>query len=119
MPPWLAALPVSLMTDGGRGQPSAWEVRDLNLVRTEPPEHLQDYRGSPSFERIREVLGFARHREAIRVDMASAAGCTIFVTDNPDILRRRERLEAIVPMRFLHPVREAAVIRQTVSPAPQ
>lgn len=110
---------VQVVTDRGAAQATAWEIRDLNIVRTEPPQHLQDYRGSAVFERIREVLGFARHREAIRVDMAAAAGCALFVTDNPDILRRREKLAAIVPLLFLHPIREEAAIRQAVTSTQQ
>ena len=125
LPPSLRALAqdahVELLGDGvsGGGSAAAWEIRDLNLKRTDPPAHLQDYRGTAHFERIREVLGFARHREAIRVDMAQGAGCVLFVTDNPDVLRRRKDLEALLPIRFLHPLRDIGEIRRVVTSAQQ
>lgn len=94
---------------------STWEIRDLNLRRTEPRGALADYRGSAQYESILTILGFSRRLEAVRVDLAHGAGCAAFVTDNPDVLRRRPALESLLGMRFFHPVRDAAAIEDQAS----
>jgi hypothetical protein len=95
------------------------EIRDLNLVRSEPPGALADYSGSTHFETILMTLGFTRRREALHVDLAWSNGCRAFVTQDPDILRRRSRLEELLGMRCFHPARdEAELLRFIADSAP-
>lgn len=104
--------------DSLAGLAAAWEIRDLNLKRTEPPGALADYRGTQRFESILTVLGFSRRLEAVRVDMAVGAGCVAFVTDNPDMLRRTPALEALLSMRFFHPARDMAALEELAGGGP-
>jgi len=79
-------------------------VQDLNL-RVSDLE-AADYRGSPAYESLLAALGFEHRREARLVDSAHRDGCAVFITRDPDILRRRERLTSLTGMRFFHPERD-------------
>ena len=72
---------------------------------------------SPQYEAILGILGFEHRREATLLDAAKNRGCTIFVTQDSDVLRRREKLEALLAgLRILHPFRDEAALRALGEP---
>lgn len=84
------------------------EMRDLNLKFSQLPGGLGGYRGSPRYEEILTAIGFQRRREAVQLDLAAGEGCSAFVTEDPDILRHKARLQQLLGMRFFHPSRDQA-----------
>lgn len=110
---WRAAGTIEIVTEPGTAPaPRAWEIRDLNLKGTQLPGAYDDYRGSPMFERILETIGFTRRREAIWLDLAHLSGCAALLTTDSDLLRRKARIEPLLGLRVLHPLRDDVELKR-------
>jgi len=102
---------IEVITEPGTADPArAWEIRDLNLKGTMMPGAYAEYQGSAMFERILSVIGFTRRREGIWLDVAYQAGCAALVTGDSDLLRRAPRIEQLLGLRVLHPLRDDRAI---------
>lgn len=83
--------------------PSAAQIRDLNLPIGDLPGAPADYAGSSHFREILSILGPQNRRDAMHIDSAFKSGCSAFVTRDSDILRYRKGLEDLLGIRFFHP----------------
>lgn len=84
--------------------PSAAQIRDLNLPIKDLPCTIVNYSGSCHFEEILSILGRAHRRDALHVDSAFKGKCSAFITPDSDILNNGARLEALLAIKFFHPV---------------
>jgi len=75
----------------------------LNLQIKDLPGSLANYTGSEHFGEILAILGRENRRDALHVDSAYKSGCGAFVTTDSDILTHKEKLLALLGIRFLDP----------------
>jgi hypothetical protein len=92
----------------GTAAPSAARIDDLHLPIGALPGKISDYEGSPHYPTILGILGAQNRRDALHVDSAFKSGCRALLTRDSDILTHRDRLEAVLGIRFFHPDRDEA-----------
>jgi hypothetical protein len=100
---------------GAANTPSEAQLRDLNLPLSELPGSWNNYSGSEHLSEIREILGPQNRQDALHVDTAFKSGCSAFVTRDNGILVHRERLQAVLGIRFFHPDTDADELERYVS----
>jgi hypothetical protein len=84
-------------------EPSAAQIRDLNLPIRTLPAAIENYKGSQRFEQILSILGRENRRDALHVDSALKSGCLVFITQDSDILKHKAQLQDLLGIRFFHP----------------
>lgn len=84
-------------------EPSGGQIRDLNLPIRDLPGSISDYKGSEDFQKILEIVGRGNRRDALHIDSAFKSQCVAFITTDSDILQHKERLQALLGIRFFHP----------------
>ncbi len=97
------------------GRPSNAQIRDLNLPIMHLPGAIADYSGSGHFDQILSILGPEHRRDALHVDSAFKSGCSAFITQDSDILKRKARLESLLGIRFFHPDAELSHLEQFIA----
>jgi hypothetical protein len=84
-------------------QPSAANPEDLNLEPGKLAFKPDEFVGSGKFANIESIIGRENRRDVIHVDSAYKDHCQCFITsDRGDILAKRDRLEALLGIRFFH-----------------
>jgi len=87
--------------------------QDLNVKGWSDLAHVpnwDDFKGSEHLPQIRTIIGLSSRRDALHVDSAYKSGCRMFITTDGDILNHRERLEALLGIRFFDPERDAEAL---------
>lgn len=96
------------------------EWRDLNAKGWSDLAHVanwDDFKGSQHLREIQKIIGHSNRRDALHIDSAYKSGCQAFVTTDGDILNQRERLEALLGIRFFHPERDAEALSELIEHA--
>lgn len=76
-----------------------------------------DIKGSEHLPQIRRIIGASHRRDCLHVDSAFKSGCRAFVTADRDILNQRGPLEALLGIRFFHPVQDAEALCEFIGVA--
>ena len=96
------------------------EWGDLNVKGWSDLAHVpnwDDFKGSEHLPEINRIVGLSNRRDALHVDSAYKSGCNAFITTDGDILSHRERLQALLGIRFFHPVHDAEVLYKFIDAA--
>jgi len=68
------------------------------------PGTVSDYSSGRHFKEILSIIGPGNRRDALHVDSAFKSGCSVFITQDHHILDHRAQLEALLGIKFFHPV---------------
>jgi hypothetical protein len=91
-------------------EPSAAQIRDLNLPIRGLPGPISDYKGSEHLHEILAIVGQANRRDALHVDSALKSRCAAFVTADSDILNHKAELSSLLGIRFFNPPLNSATL---------
>jgi hypothetical protein len=84
-------------------EPSAAQIKDLNLPIEDLPGAIEDYKPSRFHSQIQSIVGQQHRRDALHVDSAFKSDCLAFITRDSDILKHKAELTNLLGIRFFNP----------------